>query len=89
MSLTPAFQPHIVVPDQYVRRCAVTNCDGSDWRLERHHWAPAALFGKDSDYYWPTSYLCKKHHSEWHRVTATKAVAKARREAGSQKEGIL
>jgi hypothetical protein len=33
---------------------------------ELHHWAPRHLFPTDADN-WPTSYLCKKCHTEWHR----------------------
>jgi hypothetical protein len=31
---------------------------------ERHHWAPRSLF-EDADK-WPTSYLCGRHHRQWH-----------------------
>ncbi len=54
----------VIMPPIYTR-CAVCGARAT----ERHHWAPTAIFGKDSDK-WPTDQLCKKHHAEWHhRVT--------------------
>lgn len=41
--------------------CAV--CRGLGTEL--HHWAPKHLF--EDAHLWPTSYLCKKHHDEWHK----------------------
>ena len=35
--------------------------------LEQHHWAPYHLFGQDADN-WPTGWLCKSCHTEWHRI---------------------
>lgn len=32
---------------------------------EYHHFAPRHLFGDDADN-WPTAWLCKDHHKEWH-----------------------
>ena len=32
---------------------------------ESHHWAPREIFGSDS-WQWPTSWLCRKCHREWH-----------------------
>lgn len=43
-------------------KCVKCHADGA----ELHHWAPYYLFGMAADS-WPTSYLCKKCHSEWHR----------------------
>lgn len=45
-----------------------------------HHWAPKHLFGAAADA-WPTDYLCKSCHEEWHRIvtpnmSAPKAVAR-------------
>jgi hypothetical protein len=34
--------------------------------VERHHWAPAALF--EDSYDWPTSLLCVECHRHWHEV---------------------
>lgn len=34
--------------------------------VEEHHWAPRHLF--DDFGSWPTSYLCRSCHQEWHRV---------------------
>jgi len=44
---------------------------------ELHHWAPYHLFGDDCDD-WPMSYLCLKHHTEWHK-TVTPDMGKAKR----------
>jgi hypothetical protein len=53
------------------KTCQVADCMeiGAEW----HHWAPRCLFGNDADN-WPKSWLCPKHHAEWHRVTRTRAV---------------
>lgn len=40
--------------------CAVCGEPGTEY----HHFAPRYLFD-DADR-WPTAYLCKKHHKEWH-----------------------
>src|SRR5579885_519981 len=42
--------------------CAVCGVRGA----ERHHWAPSALFGNESER-WPTSFLCQRCHSRWHQ----------------------
>lgn len=35
-----------------------------------HHWAPREVFGQIEADHWPTSYLCVRCHTEWHkRVT--------------------
>jgi hypothetical protein len=41
--------------------CAVCGAIGT----ELHHFAPKELFPEDFEL-WPKSYLCKKHHAEWH-----------------------
>lgn len=37
-----------------------------DHGTELHHWAPKALFGVEIADLWPTSYLCRPCHREWH-----------------------
>jgi len=44
-------------------RCGSTN-DG----VERHHWAPSSIFKQDTES-WPTSWLCRPCHTEWHHTT--------------------
>ena len=46
-----------------LRKCEVCGKEGA----ENHHWAPAALFGAESEK-WPQAYLCQECHSRWHRV---------------------
>lgn len=36
-----------------------------DKDVELHHIAPRHLFGSECEL-WPTVYLCKKHHKQWH-----------------------
>lgn len=33
---------------------------------ELHHWAPSAVFGRESAALWPTAHLCRDCHAEWH-----------------------
>ena len=40
--------------------CVVCGINGT----ELHHFAPRYLFENADS--WPTAYLCKKHHEEWH-----------------------
>lgn len=47
---------------------ACAHC-GSPDDIELHHFAPKHLFD-DADR-WPTAYLCRPCHQEWHRVTST------------------
>lgn len=35
--------------------------------VELHHFAPRHLFGADADK-WPTAYLCRTHHKQWHDI---------------------
>ena len=46
-------------------KCAVCQLPGG----ELHHWMPQA-FNNDTLAHsvWPTSYLCKQHHDEWHEI---------------------
>jgi hypothetical protein len=44
-------------------RCARCGARGA----EEHHWAPRAIFGKESADDWPKDFLCKACHDEWHR----------------------
>jgi len=57
-----------------LHQCEHYGCE--DFDTERHHWAPRSVF-IDADQ-WPTSYLCKQHHREWHTTTG---VATSRRTA--------
>lgn len=43
--------------------CAVCGERG----VQLHHWAPKELFPETFED-WPKSYLCKKHHDEWHGI---------------------
>jgi hypothetical protein len=49
--------------DYRVEKCAVCGELGAEY----HHWAPRHLFGDNADK-WPTAYLCKAHHDEWHNI---------------------
>lgn len=57
-----------------LHQCEHSGCE--DFDTELHHWAPRSVFA-DADR-WPTSYLCKQHHREWHTTTG---VATSRRNA--------
>lgn len=57
----PFIRVHDVVPCE---RC------GSEDGSELHHWAPQYLFD-DADE-WPTSYLCRDCHGEWHSKVTPK-----------------
>ena len=43
-------------------KCAVCGEAGT----EDHHFAPRHIFGVEEAELWPRSYLCVKHHKEWH-----------------------
>lgn len=49
--------------------CAPSPCEhcGSTMRVELHHWAPYHLFDEDADN-WPTAWLCRTCHQQWHRI---------------------
>lgn len=49
----------------YAIPCEVIGCICCE--TECHHWAPRHLFREECEY-WPHSYLCKKHHAQWHRI---------------------
>jgi hypothetical protein len=53
-------------------REAAQPCDhcGQTTGVERHHWAPRALFN-DSDE-WPTAELCQPCHRLWHKSVTPK-----------------
>lgn len=52
------------VPSPYPKtKCEVCGADGA----QRHHWAPYALFGGESEK-WPQSYLCQPCHTRWHQI---------------------
>lgn len=48
----------------------VIGCErcGSVEGVERHHWAPSAIFGYVEAERWPKGYLCTTCHSLWHRM---------------------
>lgn len=54
-------------------KCAVKGCENIG--VEYHHFAPRHLFNGRADD-WPTCYLCREHHTEWHELTKTGAYAK-------------
>ncbi len=56
------YQAEVSVRD--ARRCQV--CDSAA-EVQRHHWAPFYLFGKESEQ-WPTSWLCQVCHTRWHQI---------------------
>jgi len=47
--------------------CAVRGC--TNIGTEYHHFSPRHIFEDADD--WPTGYLCKEHHKEWHKRTRT------------------
>lgn len=47
--------------------CEVRGCQNKG--AEYHHWAPQHLFDDAND--WPTGWLCREHHKEWHEKTNT------------------
>lgn len=49
------------VSDQPCARCGATE------GVESHHWAPRSVFGCEADE-WPTGFLCRPCHQEWHRM---------------------
>jgi hypothetical protein len=49
-------------------RCARCGLRGTDL----HHWAPQALF-QDADR-WPTDYLCRNCHGQWHKIIDPKLI---------------
>ena len=63
----PVISDHNIIPCE---RC------GSEDGSERHHWAPHHLFSDPDE--WPTSYLCKICHLEWHRVVTPRMAANRR-----------
>jgi hypothetical protein len=58
-----------------IKTCEVCGALGA----ERHHWAPSAFFGDESER-WPTSYLCQTCHARWH---ATVTPRYPKREVGT------
>ena len=55
-----------IVNYQCGNRCAKCGKRGT----ELHHWAPRALFSDSES--WPTDYLCRECHSQWHKVIDVK-----------------
>lgn len=53
---------------EFSEPCAVKDCNRMD--TEYHHFAPKHLFGFECED-WPGAYLCKYHHSMWHKLTQT------------------
>jgi hypothetical protein len=52
-----------VANDYRIDKCVVCGEVGTEY----HHFAPKHLFHDEADK-WPTAYLCKKHHDQWHRL---------------------
>lgn len=53
--------------DRYVNPpCQVCGAFGT----QLHHWAPKEVFGPLEADHWPTSFLCVRCHSEWHKRIA-------------------
>ena len=53
-------------------RCAVCGAVGAEY----HHWAPQSMreaFGLEWPQ-WPTAYLCKAHHDQWHKIVTPQLV---------------
>lgn len=50
--------------DNYKYICYVCNSTNG---IQKHHFAPKNLFGKDCNK-WPTAYLCIDCHFKWHRL---------------------
>lgn len=48
-------------------KCEVKGCTNTG--VEYHHFSPRHLFENCDD--WPTGWLCKPHHIEWHKKTRT------------------
>lgn len=51
----------LIEKDYRQEKCQVCGTLGAEY----HHWAPRHLFGDAADK-WPTGWLCKKCHDEWH-----------------------
>jgi hypothetical protein len=73
----PVIRDNRLCPDRLYETPPCERC-GAEGANELHHWAPRHLFD-DADG-WPTSYLCKGCHVEWHRVTRTGAFWRHRQE---------
>jgi|ERR1700722_1850699 len=54
------FDPNRWTQTETCERCGAVG-------VELHHWAPRAVFGVEEADKWPTSALCPKCHTEWHR----------------------
>jgi len=50
-------------------KCEYEGCLNTD--VELHHWAPRFAFENNADR-WPKSYLCRKHHQQWHILVTPK-----------------
>lgn len=48
--------------------CGVNGCNENG--AAEHHYAPSHIFGEAASD-WPIGYLCREHHSEWHKKTKT------------------
>jgi hypothetical protein len=58
-----------ILPSLYTR-CA---CCGNR-TAKIHHWAPKGIFGDAEANLWPTDYLCKSCHGQWHRLVTPQLV---------------
>lgn len=52
--------------EDYTERAPLCEVCQGDQGVELHHWAPRQIFADEADQ-WPTSWLCRQHHREWHR----------------------
>jgi hypothetical protein len=75
----PEVTESLVILDNFVTQMPVCEVCGAPG-VELHHWAPKELFPETYER-WPKSYLCKKHHDEWHQAVTNPLRALRRREA--------
>jgi hypothetical protein len=67
----------VVVDNTLGKPCAVDGCTRRG--VELHHWAPTTHCERFGDLHerWPTSWLCRHHHAEWHRIVTPDLAAHA------------
>jgi hypothetical protein len=56
----------VVRDDRGTKDYHCARCGQTDEPTEIHHWAPNEFFADSQD--WPTSELCKKCHTLWHKI---------------------
>lgn len=62
----PGRAEHLPLVVDGTQGSAVCERCGSTDGTEEHHWAPRGIFHSQADE-WPTGWLCKACHAEWHR----------------------